>query len=604
MAKPEVRKAQPISRHPLFPAIVALWFAALFGVGSIIVSPSLLERIVAATGLAKLVPMAAPPLGTTARILFALALTGLGGLIGLLAGRRVAQTAEEAPPRMPFAGLENDPADRAAETATPDAREVQESAPALPRRRRASSLVADDVPPLEEQEAEYPAGDPSPILNLSELDLEGIEAAGLADPQLPPAHQAYLRPTLDGGRQQGAGSLESVETFSAERLANPDIAPAAEGVIAEAPSAEIEHAARDTDAQGPFGRIPEWLEQREEAHSFSPAAWAKSPDDVAEPVAPTVAPEDLSNRLFEAYSRSLSAQGEAREVRPLFARDPADGVSASPAAAEPHAAERIAAADLEDLSHIQLLERLALAMEQERRRTTAAGQNGAELDGPAPSDRSADTPEIPLPNFATLAFSAAESPLPRLASIAPFAAPLRPVEDGQAEAGDFVRSATPRIPAGLRPVAFDAFAHDDGDETLPGYVPPRHISLAAPLSAQLGSTQEPNGTTGEVASDRPASYMSFDSLSADLHYAEAAEDDEEDAVLAKGYSSLLNLTRAAPRQSFVRLENADSPGGELSEPVGSNDHRPFDPPSHSDPDETDKALRAALATLQRMSGAA
>lgn len=603
MAKPEVRKAQPITRHPLFPAIVALWFAALFGVGSIIVSPALLERIVGATGLAKLMPMAAPPLGTTARILFALALTGLGGLIGLLAGRRVAQTAEEAPPRMPFTGLEDDRADRAAEAAISDAETVEDAAPAFPRRRRAFPLVADDAAPLHGQEIDEPAEEPSPILNLSELDLDGIEAAGLTDPQLSPTHQAYLRPTLDGGGQNDAGRLESVETVSAEwSIANPDLAPAVEGVIADTPSAEGEQAAGDADDHGPFGRIPEWLEPREEQHSFSPAAWAESPDEVAEPAASTVAPEDLSNRLFEAYSRSLSGSGEAQEVRPLFPSDPADRTSSPLVGTAPHAAARIAGADLEDLSHVELLERLSLAMEQERRRLSAAAeQNGAEPERFAPS---ADVPEMPSPTFATLAFSTAQSSLPRPASVAPFAAPLRPVSDEQAEGADFVQSAAPRIPAALRPVAFDAFAQDDADDALPGYVPPRHISLATPLSAQFESTPEAIGNTDETDSGKSAKYAAFDTLSTDFHYAEAAEDDEEEAVLERGYSSLLNLTRQTPRQNFVRFEDADSPGGELSEPVGSNDHRPFDPPSGSNPDETEKALRAALATLQRMSGAA
>ena len=61
----------PISLHPAFPAIIALWFAALLGLGSLVLPAVLLERAVASTGLASLVPAAAPPLGFTARAMIA-----------------------------------------------------------------------------------------------------------------------------------------------------------------------------------------------------------------------------------------------------------------------------------------------------------------------------------------------------------------------------------------------------------------------------------------------------------------------------------------------------------------------------------------------------
>ena len=57
----------PISRHPLFPAVVALWFGALFGLGSMAIRPGLIEDMVLAAGIDTLVPAAAPPLGMTAR---------------------------------------------------------------------------------------------------------------------------------------------------------------------------------------------------------------------------------------------------------------------------------------------------------------------------------------------------------------------------------------------------------------------------------------------------------------------------------------------------------------------------------------------------------
>lgn len=73
-------------------AIVALWFAALLGLGSIVLPIALLERLVALTGIAAFVPSAEPPLGFTARVIIALAGVIGGAAIGLLLARKVART--------------------------------------------------------------------------------------------------------------------------------------------------------------------------------------------------------------------------------------------------------------------------------------------------------------------------------------------------------------------------------------------------------------------------------------------------------------------------------------------------------------------------------
>lgn len=91
-------KSQPITQHPLFAVIVGLWFAALLGLGSFALSTALLERLVLATEIDRVIPAAAPPLGTTARLLLA-ALFGLvGGAIGCFLAKRVANPAGRAAP--------------------------------------------------------------------------------------------------------------------------------------------------------------------------------------------------------------------------------------------------------------------------------------------------------------------------------------------------------------------------------------------------------------------------------------------------------------------------------------------------------------------------
>lgn len=99
------RKA-PISRHPAFPAIVALWFAALLGVGSLVVPVALFEKLIVATGLPSAIPSAQPPLDIGARILIALVGAGLGVIAGLYIARQVANAQDARPSRRPISARE------------------------------------------------------------------------------------------------------------------------------------------------------------------------------------------------------------------------------------------------------------------------------------------------------------------------------------------------------------------------------------------------------------------------------------------------------------------------------------------------------------------
>ena len=122
------RRKPPLTSHRWFPAALALWFAALFGLTSLALPPALLERLVLALGLDRVIAAAAPPLGETARLLIAAGLSSVGEIVGLLLGRRLAarhrpkpaaparvpedETAPaqnapaESPPRQPFSAAE------------------------------------------------------------------------------------------------------------------------------------------------------------------------------------------------------------------------------------------------------------------------------------------------------------------------------------------------------------------------------------------------------------------------------------------------------------------------------------------------------------------
>lgn len=85
-----------VSAHPAFPAIVALWFAALLGIGFAILPTSLLESVISATGLPAIVAQAAPPLGMTARILLSLAAAAVGAVLGYLFARKLGKASRPA----------------------------------------------------------------------------------------------------------------------------------------------------------------------------------------------------------------------------------------------------------------------------------------------------------------------------------------------------------------------------------------------------------------------------------------------------------------------------------------------------------------------------
>ena len=145
----------PLAAHPLFPAIVALWLAALLAIGSLLVPAGLLERAVAALGIDSVVPAARAPLGFTARLLVAFVLGFGGAIAGFLGARRLAdrsvtttRTRRPAPAHAAEAAGADEPA-----PATDDDDESEDLArlaaarntsSAAPQRRRGLTSETDD----------------------------------------------------------------------------------------------------------------------------------------------------------------------------------------------------------------------------------------------------------------------------------------------------------------------------------------------------------------------------------------------------------------------------------------------------------------------------
>ncbi|MBX9664158.1 hypothetical protein [Novosphingobium sp.] len=208
------RASTPVTAHRLFPAFAALWFAALFGLGSLAIPGSMLGAVVLKTGLPALVPAAAPPLGFTAHLLVAFALAMFGAVLGLAVALRLrpavpdeARTVEavapvaqgeaddvykvrardahpDAPPRRPLVLTEA--------LAGPIAEETAEPEPADPLLRRKRSLPASE--PVAEAEPWIPEFFPGGTTAVRPLDLSALD---LVDPIVQPAPFAEPTPAAE-----------------------------------------------------------------------------------------------------------------------------------------------------------------------------------------------------------------------------------------------------------------------------------------------------------------------------------------------------------------------------------------------------------------------
>lgn len=217
---PKQRKSgQPITAHRLFPALVALWFAALFGLGSFAVQPHLLERIVAATPLPALVPATAPPLGITARLLVALAMTGLGFGLGLVVALRLRPRAEAAPRR-------HTPRARASTESSlrPRNRDSHPDAPVCTPLILSDDLIAEGVGQTAPRAPAPSFADEAPVIEATWIDV--------AEPVDPP--------------MQAAASDTPIAAEAAQPVASPPLQAIPAPIVPGAPRSPIAMASLDS----------------------------------------------------------------------------------------------------------------------------------------------------------------------------------------------------------------------------------------------------------------------------------------------------------------------------------------------------------------------
>lgn len=525
------RNPKPITAHPMFPAVTALWSGTFLGLGSFALAPRLLEGPIVALGLPQILPAVAPPLGLTARVLVMVAMMIGGALLGFIVGRRIASRRSEAPERAVggrrgsvLAGAPRQPLNVTVDVG--DSLDLPEEAH-QPLRRRALSVTDESRQPMPVQFAPLPWED---------LDLESAGPENVADvPEV------------------------AVETF-----AEPD-------------------SPLDLDAdQSADGQVHD--EQQ-----------------------PTAAPVAEGAPLLQA---------RAAEASPLYAAPP------------------------ESLGLVQLVERLALAIAA---RTANPDRQARQMDEAEPLRAS---PAMAPP----LSFPAASEPLGRLPGIAP-------ANVASAEPAPFLRPAdadrvVPLRPAAMQPMSLASLAVQADDLDVDDLGLDRFLRMpasdAAPLDGQAVPANPVAVDDGEDEADFPAAEFSTD----------AESDDCDDR-----YSSLLDMAPVAARHESFHIDlgfhgagiGPDAAGSDDVGPVvvfpgqspaldgaavASGGPRPFERPAvdgmtgpavansplaapgraapsmpvealdaaalpvppgpAADAEEADRALRAALATLQRM----
>lgn len=566
----------PITHHPLFPVMIVLWCGALLGLASLAIRPALIEGVVLATGLDQVIPKAAPPLGNTTRLLIAMMMTALGCVIGLVIARRFtagSQASAASSRRRRTAGAEG--ASPVALFGARAAKDEDDELDEAPVRKRQLTIASE-----QDDFAEHaPLPGSGQILQVADLGLASFDEE----------QETWLRST----RRREVPEQHVIVDWDTQEDVEPDHASAPTDSVAVA-------------EPGPASSDDDFQPMREDGFVETGSVETASVE-ADETTGASHVEGQPSNRLFEVYARRVNAgpgSNDASSPQPGFVSLPeladaseaetpphADTVGAawiepaqqetptaptlagpeiSPAAqaasaderAWANAAERIAAAPLDALSHVELLERLGQTIARRRTEWARAERARAEAEAEAARQMRA-APETPI-----------EEPT------------ASPAQEPAAEIRDM-------------PLAMRAHWHQDdedeaGEDALPGYVPPRHIALKSVPTPQAMAARDSGA-------------------------------DEEDDILAAGYSSLLGMTKATSR-----IEPMAAPIGQppvyafpAPRPQASTDEaqeqataapatasvptpRPFDAPATpaQTADATEQALRAALATLQRMSGAA
>jgi hypothetical protein len=583
---------KPITSNPLFPAVVALWVSACCGLGVLAVRPSLLEDLVIKSRIDLIVPAAAPPLGVTARILLALILATLGAILGATVARRLARpktilTERKRAARSPAAIAE--PRVRARDS-HPDAparrpisaheelgEEMADSA-RRPGRRRALAIDDEAGPFVLHDVVPLPGGRPQILGHDAPAQDDALDLGEYTERSETPPERVDWNASPADEPQAAAPELPP-----AAREAEPRQvfhAPAAKPIPAADGDAEVNAMA----GRQVFGMAPVEPQDPADRQIFG--------------AGPDQDPADLVRAA--GYQASVF---EAPASPPLFTGRTGQPSVLQPAEAEPLPAPL--ASGFADLGMTDLARRLQQAMRQRRAaREAARAEPGSSLA----AETEAATPAA--------AFEPVQAADAEAQPASPPATAFEPV-DLSDPAPPLTELEPQPLPAALRPLALDDFDDDDDDDTLASLIPPRHIAMPAPALTAPAAQPDPVAVTENE--DSYASLLTLGQPAAlrnpfvRIEEPEMAGDEIEPVVIFPGQAPRVPLP-TGQAVSAADVAPVISPDQHEASPF-----RRFDAPSNAgpgvpidgasvgpvaDPEETERALRSALANLQRISGAA
>lgn len=598
MAKPATQV--PVSAHPLFPVIVALWFAALLGIGMMVLPQALFDRIGVATGLGEI--------GFTFRLGFGLTAGLIGAVLGYTLARKLATGPTPAKPRSraaaarpgknetrkPISAMEELGSDGLDEPVDKDP--VRPASEPINGRRRALTVIDESSPNDFIMQVPLPGGEGTldligadePINDDSALEL------GAFNYEEQDAVPDYPHPT---GSDTAGSPLFGADPFGHDSDHAPQVAPAAaaptamDGIFRAPPPAHSVEPAFQPAA--PFtnpAQTPPPFAAPVAADVAPGPVPGHAPQPVAAPFAPPVSDPVPPSIRGAAFSMPVPASADPAP-QPAFAPPPMPMAQQTPPAVEqPH--------DLAALDTVALVERFARAL----RRAGSAAMT-------ASTDEAAGTAPVPLaePLAAPLAAPFAAPP-------PPMATPAYPTPPHPAATA--IMPAAPSLPAALTPLSFDEAEDSDDHEavfTMPFAAMARPFEQASPAPAQQAFTMPapaPEPMAEPDSEGEPENDDSFGSLLAMkagfgpgrefVRIEDEAGDDGpiEPVVVFPGTAQQGQAAPAPDGPSRDPAQNAPFARPPFAPPVAAPNAQPVDR------NATEAALRDALARLQQMSGAA
>ncbi len=405
---------RPITAHPLFPKGMGVWFAVLFSLSSLAVRGSLLEALVVITHIDYLFPAASPPLGAIPRAIMALLIAALGYHIGRKVGLRIAQSEADAhravaepvygvPPHADYGHDYGHPEDAAPRRPFQVHEEVgghygvDPYYAADPAAGVAGAWVHDasgyNQAPYQAAYAQgAQAFEPGPQAGYPAAEQAGRPSAYPAEPQ-PQPHSAFAeawQPPHPAG-PEAFGQAGGGYYAPAHHVEAPGAVPAQGWPADQWPPASHQPASPQHDyafvqeRPEPMAAVdPAWNGQNEilgDSHLTPTADAAPVPGYVPPPwppahdgfVAPTARPQGVDWPQADAKppfapAASPVANPVAPVAEPVLASEPA------PEAAPMNGAARIAEGSLEKLSNVELMERLAIAMQRREDNQPSGGE--------------------------------------------------------------------------------------------------------------------------------------------------------------------------------------------------------------------------------------